>query len=121
MDICNHIFPLYRQGTIQIVAVNLQRVIEARAIVLMGDVGGEFEKLIIVEVLLERGKQFVADVYRCGGHLVGIMKQQLFGFGKAFVAKAGDGCDFGIGKAGFSAHGRAYIHSKLAAYTCSRS
>jgi hypothetical protein len=90
--------------------------VEARPIVFMGNVGSEFQKLVIVEMLFESGEQLVVDMHRGGRHLIGIVQQQLFRFRKSFIAKARDSSQLRIAQASFSAHGRADVQSKRAAY-----
>lgn len=98
------------------VAGNLERMVEASAKVLQRDRGGEFYKLLGIEITAQLGEQLVGNFNRSLGDLLGVLKAGLFNLREVRTGgKVGEIVKLHLGNSLLSANGRADVYSEGAA------
>ena len=91
-------------------------VIEARAVVLPGDCGGQFHQLAIFETRAQSCEQIRGHFHRRNGHGDSMAQHQLFDLGELRAGfKLREAHQLGFGDARLSADGRSDVDSKRAA------
>lgn len=91
--------------------------VEASAMILPGDDGGELDKLTLGEVLAQGGVEFVGDSSGCARERGGETKDSLFALVKMRAGfKLRDVVQLLFGDVFFSANGRVDVNSKRAAH-----